>query len=439
MRTKEKKASLEKKAPLEKRKSLNRSLQAMSVIPLLVLGLVITLFSYGTVEAAMHAEIHTELKNITDSVLLAYDLLYPGDYTLVGNEAYVLKKGDQVLNGDYSIIDNIKADTLTEITIFYQETRFLTTICDDDGLRIVGTTVNPKILNDVLRKGEPQFYLNIAIGGERYFGYYAPIINSDGQAVGMVYAGRPRAQVNAAIGRAVLPIILIALCSMVIVSLITSSYAHKLISCLQKIKKFLSGVSAGNLMEQLDTNVLKRGDELSDIGYSALYMQRSIRALVEQDALTGLHNRPSAENRLAQIQEQAEANGTHFVVALGNIDYFKKINNTYGNACGDLVLKQIATALKEALGIKGFVARWGGEEFILVYDKTELDVALKETEGILDKVRDLAITFEEETLQVTMTFGLAESDGTLPLKDLLKTADDNLRKGKRSGKNRIVA
>ena len=68
----------------------------------------------------MHAEIHTELKNITDSVLFAYDLLYPGDYSLEGNEVYNLKKGDQVLNGDYSIIDNIKADTLTEITVFYQ-------------------------------------------------------------------------------------------------------------------------------------------------------------------------------------------------------------------------------------------------------------------------------------------------------------------------------
>lgn len=439
MHTKGEKTSLEKKASLGKKGSLNRSLQAMSVVPLLILGLIITLFSYGTVETAMHAEIHTELKNIADSVLLAYDLLYPGDYTLEGNEVYDLKKGDQVLNGDYTIIDNIKADTLTEITVFYQDTRFLTTICDDDGVRIVGTTVNPKILNDVLRSGEPHFYLNIAIGGERYLGYYAPIINSDGQAVGMVYAGRPRAQVITVIRRAVLPIILIALCSMVVVSLITSSYARKLISCLQKIKKFLSGVSGGNLTEQLDTSVLKRGDELSDIGYSALYMQRSIRTLIEQDALTELHNRPSAENRLAQMQAQAEENGTHFVVALGNIDYFKKINNTYGNACGDLVLKQVAATLKEALGIKGFVARWGGEEFILVYDKRELDTAVKETELVLDKIRDLAITFEEETLQVTMTFGLAESDGTMPLKELLKTADDNLRKGKRSGKNRIVA
>ena len=281
--------------------------------------------------------------------------------------------------------------------------------------------------------------MNIVINGERYFGYYAPIINSDGQAVGMVYAGRPRAQVVAAIRRAVLPIILIALCSIIIVSLITSSYARKLISNLRKIKNFLSGVSGGNLTEQLDSDLLKRGDELSDIGYSALYMQRSIRTLIEQDALTELHNRASAEKRLAQIQAQAEESGTHFVVALGNIDYFKKINNTYGNACGDLVLKQVATTLKEALGIKGFVARWGGEEFILVYDKRELDAALKETEVILDKIRDLSIVFEEDTLQVTMTFGLAESDGTQPLKDLLKTADDNLRKGKRGGKNRIVA
>ena len=152
MHTKGKETSLGKRASSEKRISLNRSLQAMSVIPLLILGLVITLLGYGTVTAAMHEEVHTELKNIADSILLTYDLLYPGDYYLEGNNVYDLKKGDQVLNGDYSIIDSIKADTLTEITIFYQDTRFLTTICDDEGLRIVGTVINPRILDDVLRR-----------------------------------------------------------------------------------------------------------------------------------------------------------------------------------------------------------------------------------------------------------------------------------------------
>lgn len=418
---------------------LYRSLHAMSVFPLLILGLIITLFAYQTVKSAMHAEVKTELKNIANTLIMTYDYLYPGDYHLEGEDAYVLMKGEQILNGDYTIIDRLKSETNAEVTLFYQDTRILTTICDSEKNRIIGTGVNDRVISDVLIGGQAHFYTNTMINKEQYFAYYAPLLNSDGSIIGMVYAGEPCSYVNAAVRTAVFPIILIALCSMGIVSLLSSSYSLKLIGSLQKIQTFLSKVSTGNLSAELDATVLRRGDELSEMGYSALYMQRSIRTLVEQDTLTELSNRRFADNRLKQTQLSANTNGTSYVIAIGDIDFFKSVNDTYGHECGDLVLKKIAIILKKHMRGKGFVARWGGEEFLFVYDDTSLTLATEETEQLLSEIRELTVLYDDQPIQVTMTFGLAEGGIGSQTKDLLQLADERLYEGKSGGRNRVMA
>ncbi|MBQ9136811.1 MAG: diguanylate cyclase [Lachnospiraceae bacterium] len=424
--------------PQKAKGQLARSLQAMSITPLILLGLVISIFSYQSVKSAMHKAVNTELQNIASAVTMTYDLLYPGDYSLVGEETVDFVKGNQILTSDFSIIDRLKAETQIDITIFYQDIRILTTICNEDGSRIVGTAVNNRISQDVLLLGQPHFYTNTTINDVQYFAYYAPLCNDDGSIVGMVYAGKPCTEVNSAVLHAVFPILIIVLCGVVIVSIAVSAHTRKILSSLQKIRTFLSKVSTGNLWEELDPSVLHRQDELSDMGYSALYMQRSLRNLVEQDTLTELNNRRFADKRLKQTQMQADIHGTHFVVVIGDIDFFKSVNDTYGHECGDIVLKQVATVLKKHMMGKGFVARWGGEEFLLLYDNTDLEEARKETECLLDEIRNLQITYDSQELHLTMTFGLAEGGVQTSIKDLLQKADTNLYKGKESGRNRVV-
>lgn len=421
-----------------KKGHLYRSLQSISVVPLLVLALIITIFSYYSVRKAMHAEVHIELRNTADSVIMIYDLLYPGDYHLEDGDSSDLFKGTQLLTSDYSIIDRLKSDTQTEITIFYQDTRILTTICTSEGVRITGTEANTLVTQEVLLSGQPHFYTNTEIHNQQYFAYYTPLRNSDGSIVGMVYAGKPCTEVDAAVRRAVLPIILIAIFSMIVVSLIVSSYTRKLTNTLQKIRSFLSEVSAGNLWEELDSDVLQRGDELSDMGYSALYMQRSLRNLVEQDTLTELNNRRFADKHLKQTQMNANTCGNNFVVAIGDIDLFKSVNDTYGHDCGDVVLKRVAVILKNHMSGKGFVARWGGEEFLFLYDSMALNDAYTETESLLCEIRKMEIDYEKQTIQVTMTFGLAEGGKDTNIRELLQKADAKLYEGKEGGRNRIV-
>ncbi len=420
------------------KRQLAHSLQAMSIIPLILLGLVISIFSYQSVKSTMHDAIRTELQNIASTVTMTYDLLYPGDYQLVGETALDLVKGNQVLTTDYSIIDRIKQETQIDITIFYQDTRILTTIRNEDGTRIIGTGVNAIVVQDVLQTGQPQFYSNATINDVQYFSYYAPLFNSDKSIVGMIYTGKPCAEVNAAVLKAVSPILLLVLIGVVVVGFITYAYTQRLLSALKKIKTFLAKVSTGNLWEELDPEVLRRHDELSEMGQSAMYMQRSLRNLIEQDTLTGLNNRRFADKRLRQIQMMSNTHGTRFVVAIGDIDYFKSVNDTYGHECGDLVLKQVATTLKNHMTGNGFVARWGGEEFLFLYDNMDLEEARKQTETLLEELRNLVIRYEDTDIRITMTVGLAEGSVNTNIADLLNLADENLYKGKENGRNQVV-
>lgn len=423
----------------ERKGHLYRTLQAISIAPVLILGIVIIVFASQTFTGAMHKEVKSELKNISSTVAAIYDILYPGDYRLVGENAYDLVKGDTVLTGDYSIIDRIKKDTGMEITLFYHDTRILTTIRDENGSRIIGTSAESRVLNTVLKQGEAHFYTNATVNGILYFAYYAPLYNSDGSIAGMVYAGKPCSRVNAAIVQALAPLVILTALSVLLAGIISSSYTRKLIYALQQIKGFLSRVSTGNLSAEMDSSILRRHDELSEMARSASHMQTSLRRLVEEDTLTGLHNRRFGDKKLRQIQENASRTQAPFTVAIGDIDFFKRVNDTYGHECGDTVLQQVAEVLKRNMLGHGTAARWGGEEFLLIFNHMELAEAEAYLQKVMEEIRNISVRYEEQEVRITMTFGLAQGTAGGNIKQLLREADEKLYAGKANGRNCILA
>ena len=127
-------------------------------------------------------------------------------------------------------------------------------------------------------------------------------------------------------------------------------------------------------------------------------------------------------------------------MVIGDIDFFKKVNDTYGHEVGDKVLVAVAKALKNSMTGSGFVARWGGEEFLIVFDETEYDEGLKKLQVCMDNVRKLQIADErlEMPIQVTMTFGITAGGAEDDMDNLLRIADERLYEGKTGGRNRIV-
>lgn len=426
-----------KESSKNKRGKLYYSFPAISMIPLLVYGIVVIIFSSATFKHSMQEQVYAELKNVASLVDTLLDTAYPGDYTLVGDTALSLYKGDVNITSDYTLIDGIRERTSMDVTLFYQDTRVLTTIKNWEGQRIIGTQAPEQVLVDVLQEGKSCFYDNVIIRGTTYFAYYAPLRNGNGQIIGILFVGKPAAAVNSQVNRALSPIVIVGIVTLILVCMFSVYYAGTFIKALYGLKSFFSQVATGNLSEELDPAVLNRGDELTELGRSALSMQHSLHNLVERDSLTELYNRRSGGRRLTSSMEKARSANTPFTLVIGDIDFFKKVNDTYGHPCGDVVLKNVALLLRKHLKGKGYAIRWGGEEFLLVYENSRLEEAYESLCALLEDIRRTCIRSDDNQIYITMTFGMA-CDPSKDLKDLLRDADDRLYYGKNNGRNQIV-
>ena len=416
---------------------ISHTLQPITIIPLIILGLLIVVLGSHFFTQAMHNEVALELKYVSANTITLLDAVYPGDYELRGDHAFQLYKGETDITSDYTLIDKIKADTGLDITIFYQDTRIQTTVRGSDGQRIIGNAATETILNDVFYGGEAKFYNNALVGTTTYFSYYVPLTNSDGSTIGMLFVGKPRTEVDKAVQQTLYPLIIAVMITTVVMSFCIARYTKRLVTVLLKIRNYVTTVSAGKLDATLSEKVLERDDELGEIAFSIQTMHRSLRTMVDHDALTGLYNRRCANRKLEQALAKSVKNDLPLCLALGDIDFFKKVNDTYGHECGDLVLKQVSRTMKEHIRKQGFVARWGCEEFLIVLEDTDLENAHRLLEEIRLAVSKLEISYEDKIVRVSMTMGLTANDNSGP-DNLLRTADNLLYQGKTAGRNRVV-
>lgn len=428
---------MEKKA----RSSIYKTIPAMAIVPLLLFGLLVLVLCTVRFNSAMHEKVEDELQNIAASVAATYDTVYPGEYRYgeVENIAFYYK-GEEEITGDFTIIDSLKEATGAEITIFYKDVRMLTTIKDAEGERLIGTGVSTVICQDVLDRKTAQFYNGVVIGDNTYCAYYMPLLTESGGCIGMIAVAKPAEVVRDLVFKAVFPIAFVILLGMLVAGFISFRYAKNLATAIGNLQKALANVAKGDLSKEPHFSVMERNDEISDMGKSVIAMQKSLHVLIERDALTELYNRRCANQRLKKMMKKAENTGTKFCIVIGDIDFFKKVNDTYGHEVGDKVLIGVAKVLKSSMTGKGFVARWGGEEFLIVFDETEYDDGMKKLKLFMENVRKLQIPDErfEMPIQVTMTFGMAAGGAEDDMDNLLRIADERLYKGKTGGRNRIV-
>ncbi len=161
------------------------------------------------------------------------------------------------------------------------------------------------------------------------------------------------------------------------------------------------------------------------------HAESGLAYLAQYDELTGLRNRHNMDKDLRAME------GKQYCIAIGDIDDFKKVNDVYGHTNGDVVLSTVATMLKSSLCDTDIVCRWGGEEFLLVICKP-LDFTEKIIESIRKKIEDTGIRISDSTLNITMTFGIADSLEAENVDKLLVIADKRLYYGKNHGKNQVV-
>ena len=160
-----------------------------------------------------------------------------------------------------------------------------------------------------------------------------------------------------------------------------------------------------------------------------------LRLMASVDPLTKLSNRRAMNNALDEIHASCRDDKDKYVIGLGDIDDFKKVNDNYGHDFGDIVLSTIAGIIKGSLPENSSVARWGGEEFLFAIPASELSDGVKAADKIIRSVAAHRFTCGEREFFVTMTFGVCEGcrDDSIDL--IISRADKCLYKGKKSGKN----
>ncbi len=156
------------------------------------------------------------------------------------------------------------------------------------------------------------------------------------------------------------------------------------------------------------------------------------------DALTKLTNRKRAMELIKKEFSRYNRNKSEFVLSIGDIDNFKKINDTYGHDIGDTVLVKIADIMKKELRQHDIKARWGGEEFFFMFPDTNITNGLLVLNNLRKKISDMKICAGQNQLMVTMTFGVVSSQYSNDPETCIKLADNALYEGKKNGKNQVI-
>lgn len=157
----------------------------------------------------------------------------------------------------------------------------------------------------------------------------------------------------------------------------------------------------------------------------------------KHDALTGLANRREGLSQLQTEYERYLRNARTFSVLLMDIDLFKSVNDHYGHQAGDRMILMVAKTLKEQCRRVDTLARWGGEEYLVLLPETDTAEAVNTANRIRQAVAAKTCEYEGQTLNVTISVGVASIRGSESVDRLLQRADEALYRAKTLGRNRV--
>ena len=166
-----------------------------------------------------------------------------------------------------------------------------------------------------------------------------------------------------------------------------------------------------------------------------------IYRLTIQDGLTRIHNQRALTEFLDREVARSQRHKRPLSVLMFDIDKFKTINDTHGHLCGDFVLRELATCIRDTVRKEDMFARYGGEEFCMVLVETEPAEALAAGERVRSTIEKHPFRFEATPIKLTVSVGVATTTGDTVLTpaELLRQADDKLYQAKRGGRNRVVS
>jgi len=175
------------------------------------------------------------------------------------------------------------------------------------------------------------------------------------------------------------------------------------------------------------------------ISLEKVYLYEEVQQMSITDSLTGLYVHRHFQEKLENELKRSSRYEHNLSLVIGDIDYFKKINDTYGHLAGDYILKNIALTLKNFTKPIDTVARYGGEEFVLIFPDCDKETAFLRAEKIRKEIQKQNFKFMNFDIKVTMSMGVAAFPGdAISRRSLIDKADKMLYKAKEEGRNRVI-
>ena len=251
------------------------------VFPVLLLGIAVMQLSKTTVTNVLADKLNTSLH--ATAVSMSNTLQYAGEGEFQLNDAGELVKGDFNISKSLDLVDKIKTESDVDVSVFYGDTRYLTTLTDESGARLVGEKVGEDVISHVLKSGEHLFIEELELGGKSYLAYYMPLYNDGGTTpVGMVFTGIGHEHIDEG-GKIISYNISTIIFGVLVFAIVAGFFiVNNMTRALNKGVSALEELSEGNLNVEVAEKMTKRPDEIGNIGRAITKLRDELLGIVTE-------------------------------------------------------------------------------------------------------------------------------------------------------------
>ncbi|MBQ9135293.1 MAG: methyl-accepting chemotaxis protein [Lachnospiraceae bacterium] len=241
----------------------------LAILPVTIVTLIVFIMSGSALQDGMQSEALIGLSDLANSVSASYEIMDSGDWHL---EADGLYKGDTNLSADMTLFDKFVEHSEADVTIFWGDTREVTSLRDKDtNERIIGTQAAQEVIDTVIKGGQDYESTDVQVNGQPYYAYYVPVRNSNNQVVGMVFAGKPSEEVNSFITQSLMKVTVVA-CVSILASIVVGILIGRMIaSGIKEAEKVIQRLENGDLTTKVSDKAMRKSDE---VGAMAVSLER---------------------------------------------------------------------------------------------------------------------------------------------------------------------
>ena len=262
----------------KKVRSIRWTLLALALVPMLLAAIILLIISRNAVVKGMQEQALSGLDYACTAAAAGYEALdYGSSWSLQNGKLY---KGDVNVTDEEALIDSFTEGVDADITIFYGDTRYASSIKDASGKRPIGTKASDAVVEAVLKGGKSYESTDANVNGKPYYAFYEPLKNPDGQIIGMFFAGVPSAEIDAFINKEVTKIIVIGLIIAIACGIIAVFVANSIVKAISKTKDAIGQLSEGDLTFDIEPSVLSRSDELGEMGRAVDALNKELQSII---------------------------------------------------------------------------------------------------------------------------------------------------------------